>query len=83
MVLVREWGFSWRRGSALWAFKGRSELTVGERETGRGISAGVGKEVGCCELGVEGRERGRGTAEGAGREVVEGEAVGGVELVEE
>jgi hypothetical protein len=62
----REWGFSMRRGSPLWIFRGCCWSGVEGRK--RGI---------CCWSGAEGRERGRGISAAEGREMVEGGGVGG------
>lgn len=58
-VLVREVGFSVRRGSPLWAWRGAGWLAGwGDGE----VSAGGWEARGSCEVGVEERESGRGTS---------------------
>lgn len=41
----REWGFSMRRGSPLWIFRGCCWSGVEGRKRGRGISAAEGREM--------------------------------------
>lgn len=57
-VLLREVGFSVRRGSPLWAWRGGGEVGAG----------GCEARVGWCWSGVEGRESGRGISAAEGKE---------------